>query len=114
MAENNGKYIGNTPVKEDARVPLHLKLKDKSVQQKHLSDEVKNRIDKVDDLQNQIDSIQIHGMAVATKFGNDTNIGISQKTLTDAINRIWDAIDAITGEVSRGIRLTVDPVYYIG
>ena len=115
MAGNNEKYIGNVPVKEDARTPLHLKLKDKSVLQKHLSDEVKNRIDKVDDLQNQIDSLtDPHGAAISNEFGNDPMIGISQKTLTEAFNKVWAKIDELSGEVSNDLEMTVTPEYFIG
>ena len=115
MAENKEKYIGNVPVKDDARTPLHLKLKDKSVLQKHLSDEVKSRIDKVDDLQNQIDSLtDPHGAAISNEFGNDPLIGISQKTLTEAFNKVWAKIDELSGEVSNDLEMTVTPEYYIG
>ena len=40
------------------------------------------------DLQNQIDSLTIHGMAVSNLFGDDPHIGISQKTVTDAFNKV--------------------------
>ena len=43
--------------------------------------------DKDKDLQNQIDSLQISGLALSNKFGDDPHIGISQKTLTGAIRR---------------------------
>ena len=67
-----------------------------------------------DDLQNQIDSLQISGLALSNKFGDDPHIGISQKTLTAAINDIWYKLEEITGETLVGINLTVTPEYYIG
>lgn len=70
--------------------------------------------DKDNDLQNQIDSLQISGLALSNKFGNDPHIGISQKTLTAAINDIWYKLEEITGETLVGINLTVTPEYYIG
>lgn len=70
--------------------------------------------DKDKDLQNQIDSLQISGLALSNKFGNDPHIGISQKTLTEAINDIWYKLEEITGETLVGINLTVTPEYYIG
>lgn len=70
--------------------------------------------DKDKDLQNQIDSLQISGLALSNKFGDDPHIGISQKTLTAAINNIWYKLEEITGETLVGINLTVTPEYYIG
>lgn len=70
--------------------------------------------DRDNDLQNQIDSLQISGLALSNKFGNDPHIGISQKTLTAAINDIWYKLEEITGETLVGINLTVTPEYYIG
>ena len=70
--------------------------------------------DKDKDLQNQIDSLQISGLALSNKFGDDPHIGISQKTLTAAINDIWYKLEEITGETLVGINLTVTPEYYIG
>ena len=69
---------------------------------------------KTDDLQNQIDSIEEHGVALSNEFGDDPHIGISQKALTDAINRIWQKIQEITGEQLLGFNLSVTPEYYIG
>ena len=73
------------------------------------------RLDRKDtDLQNQIDSLQIHGLAVSNMFGNDPHIGISQKTLTLALNKIWSILEDITGEVYQGFTMQVTPEYYIG
>ena len=109
------KNIGSSKMKEQPSKPLVFKMKDKSVLQKHLSDEVKNRIDKVDDLQNQIDSLtDPHGAAISNEFGNDPMIGISQKTLTEAFNKVWAKIDELSGEVSNDLEMTVTPEYYIG
>ena len=66
------------------------------------------------DLQNQIDSLQIHGLAVSNMFGNDPHIGVSQRTLTLAFNKIWSILEDITGEVLQGISMVVTPEYYIG
>lgn len=70
--------------------------------------------DKDNDLQNQIDSLEISGLALSNNFGDDPHIGISQKTLTAAINDIWYKLEEITGETLVGINLTVTPEYYIG
>jgi hypothetical protein len=47
-------------------------------------------------------------------FGNDPHIGVSQKTLTLAFNKIWSILEDITGEVLQGISMVVTPEYYIG
>ena len=67
-----------------------------------------------DDLQNQIDSLTIHGMAVSNHFGINQHIGISQKTLTLAINKLWQKLGDITGESYMGISMVVTPEYFYG
>lgn len=42
----------------------------------------------INDLQNQIDSIQIGGWAISQEFGDDEHIGISQNALTEKFNRV--------------------------
>ena len=54
------------------------------------------------------------GTALSNQFGDNPYIGVSQKTLTNSINRLWEKIEQITGEFTRGIRMTVTPDYYIG
>jgi hypothetical protein len=97
---------------------LERNIKDGNVTLKKLSNYLQNLlkllVGKDDDLQNQIDSLTISGMAVSNKFGNDPHIGISQKTLTAAINEIWYKLEEITGETLVGFNLTVTPEYYIG
>lgn len=95
------KYIGNSTIKGEPSKPLKLKL----------SERIKALFV---DLQNQIDSLEISGMALSTKFGNDPHIGICQKTLTLAINNIWAKIEEITGEQLLGITLTTSPDYTVG
>lgn len=61
------------------------------------------------DLQNQIDSFNEHGLSVSNHFGDGEHIGISQKTLTEAVNNIYilleEALDRtlldFTWELSR-------------
>ena len=66
-----------------------------------------------DDLQNQIDSLEIAGVAVSNEFGTDPHISISQKTMTDAINKLWQKLEDMTGEVLQGISMSVTPDYFI-
>lgn len=65
------------------------------------------------DLQNQIDSLEIAGVAVSNEFGTDPHISISQKTMTDAINKLWQKLEDMTGEVLQGISTSVTPDYFI-
>lgn len=75
---------------------------------------IKNEINKyIQDLQNQIDALDIHGIAVSNKFGTDKHIAISQKTMTDAINKLWQKLEEITGEIYQGINMVVTPDYFI-
>ena len=66
------------------------------------------------DMQNQINGIHEGGVAVSNEFGTNPYISISQKTITDAISRIWGKLDELTGEPSEGIIMTVTPAYFIG
>lgn len=65
------------------------------------------------DLQNQIDSFNEHGVSVSNVFGTDQHVGVSQKTLTDAFNKLWQKIEDITGDALQGISMTVTPDYFI-
>lgn len=65
------------------------------------------------DLQNQIDSLEIAGVAVSNEFGTDPHISISQKTMTDAINKLWQKMEEMTGEQLQGISMVVTPEYFI-
>ena len=95
-------------VKEEVIKPLIQNLEDKH------DEDVRRLMDKDEDLQNQIDSFNEHGLSVSNEFGDDPHIGISQKTLTDAINKIWQMFEDITGEVFGGISMAVSPEYFIG
>lgn len=98
------KYIGSSKISEKPKKSLVFKL----------SEKVRGILA---DLQNQISSQQIHGLAVSNAFGMeeaDKLIGVSKYTLTDAFNRIWNKLEDITGEVLRGISMEVTPVYFTG
>lgn len=128
MAEKETQ-IGRAKMKQAPQKPISFKLKDKSVKIKHLDDKIVTpeklsdstkqvfediMKERTDDLQNQIDSLEMAGVAVSNEFGSDPHIGISQKTLTDAINAIWSKIEDITGDVIQGISMSVTPEYFIG
>lgn len=67
-----------------------------------------------DDLQNQLDSLQIAGVALSTKFGADTHIGISQKTLTDEWNNVYHLLEEALGRTLLGFTWNVTPTYIYG
>jgi hypothetical protein len=83
----------------------------KSILLKHLNPEVVTKL--TEDLQNQIDAYNEHGIMVSNQFGTDTHISVSQKTITEAINRIWQKIEDMTGEVLQGVNMVVTPTYFI-
>ena len=120
--------IGRAKMKQPPQLPLSFKLKCRAVKTKHLdcksvtpdklSDDsiayFKNAFKKeIDDLQNQIDAYNEHGVFVSNEFGDDPHIGISQKVITQAINKLWQKIEDITGEMLQGIYMTVDRDYFI-
>ena len=67
-----------------------------------------------DDLQNQIDSFNEHGLSVSNKFGNNEHIGISQKTLTRAINNIYAILEGVTGQTYLGFTWQITPEFFVG
>lgn len=103
---------------QSPRIKLNPKLADHCIKKKHLSDEVSvqfdHLFDKTKDLQNQIESAEIGGFAVSNVFGENSHVGMSQKALTDAINKIWSKIEDITGESILGFQMGITPEYYIG
>ena len=55
-----------------------------------------------------------NGAGLTNQFGNDELIGVNQKTLTIALNDIWNKIRSITGEITDEINMSVNPQYFIG
>ena len=68
----------------------------------------------VEDLQNQIDSLDEHGVALSNKFGLDSHIGISQQRLTDAINNIYHLLEEALGRTLLGFTWNVTPTAIFG
>ena len=109
------------------------KIKDKAVTPEKLNESVKpyitNDVDKKhDDISRSLDtkynniteelysmvrSLQVGGIALSGKFGDRTDIGIHQKTLTKAIGKLWDEIGKITGKTYMDFSLTVQPTFIV-
>lgn len=56
----------------------------------------------------------ISGKFIVNKFGNSTEIGISQKLLTDTVNDLYAKLREMNGEPPVGLYMNVTPEYYIG
>ena len=93
------------------RVPTILT--DLCVKTKHIDDEAVTE-DKLDeDLLNQIRSAGAHGYALAKEFGDSTLIGVCQKALTKAFDKVYGILEELSGNVYRGISMVVTPSYFI-
>jgi hypothetical protein len=118
MNENN-RHIGESRLLGKPKKPLHIMLKEECVKPEHLSEKIITEVfqpllkEFTEDIQHQIDAASQHGIAVSNEFGTDEYISVSQKTLTDAFNKIWNKIEDITGEPITGIIMTVTPGYFI-
>lgn len=79
--------------------------------------QIKELDKKVDSTYKELRTIVVssknNGVALSDRFGNNDDIGITQKTLTEAINSIWKKLEQITGEPAGGIDFTVTPDYFI-
>ena len=103
------KYIGEAHLKEQPIKKIGLVIAPGAVTPEHLSDRVLDEviqpaIDRAANaLQEEINSIEISGLALSQELGNNPNIGISQKALTEKFNTIYskteiDNMFSSTGE----------------
>ena len=76
------------------------KISDNAIQPRHIPQGTVRYI--TEDVQNQIDGIQVAGVAVSNEFGNDPHIGISQKKLTEAIGGQQEAIEGLENSIAPG------------
>ena len=65
-------------------------------------------------LQNQIDSLEKHGVALSDRFGLNPHIGISQSRLTDAWNNVYHLLEEALGRTLLGFTWQVTPTYIYG
>ena len=81
---------------------------------KKFKEDVESRLTSMDiEIQSFLQSVA-GGTAVIDKFGDNDLVAVNQKTTTDAINKLWQKIEDITGEVLQGFNMTITPGYYIG
>ena len=67
-------------------------------------------------LEQELESIAAtckNGIIIANEFGSKEYATMSQKAITDQINRLWDKIESLTGESTQGITMTVNPDYFV-
>lgn len=100
---NNGK-----PEKlEDRLDALQGRIDTEAVAKVDMLDEKYANI--TNELYDMVASLQVGGIALSNQFGDREDIGITQKSLTKAIGRIWDEISTITGKEYMKFSLTVSP-----
>ena len=101
MGNNKQDYLGRSAVKGKPQKGLKFNLSEQALSK--IAAKAREEVTPdLNDLQNQVDSIQIHGMAVSNEFGDDPHIGISQKKLSEehderlaTENGLQDQINAI-------------------
>lgn len=54
------------------------------------------------------------GSAITDQFGNSELVAVNQKVHTAAINKIYEILEDITGNIYHGINMVVTPKYFIG
>ena len=67
-----------------------------------------------EDLQNQIDSLEVSGLALSNIFGGDPHIGISQKKLSWFANYVLTLLEEALGRTLLGFTWEVTPTYIYG
>ena len=98
-------------------------IRNKAVNKYKIGDDVQGAIvlpitDQIDqkftnitnELYNMIASLQVGGIALSSQFGDRTDIGINQKTLTKALGKFWEEMGKITGKDYMDFTFTVVPV----
>lgn len=61
-----------------------------------------------EEFESVINSVEAGNMAVSQTFGNIQTIGISQKTLTEIINKVMDNVDGVTNNDTFGAKITTN------
>ena len=69
---------------------------------------------KIKELEELIRIFTIEKVGLTDQFGDSQIAAVSQKALTDAINKLWQKLEDMTGEILQGISMVISPEYYIG
>ena len=69
--------------------------------------------EKENELNSIVDEVRERKIGLSNNFGDGETVGINQKVLTQAINKLWQKIEDMTGEILQGINMTVTPDYFI-
>ena len=65
------------------------------------------------ELRQLVTSYTESGIALSNHLGSNTDIGITQKAITDEFVRVWDKLNEITGEPGNGICVKITPDVFI-
>lgn len=82
--------------------------------QENFNNQIQEIKEELRELSTLIHSMAESGVVLSDQFGDEQYFGINQRTLTKAINDLWDKIESITGESDKSINMIVTPSYYIG
>lgn len=112
MGTKTEKYIGQSPIKGTPKSPFSFTIKNKAVTVSKLGDDVIAYIENLLEKQKQeiIAIIDEHNKSFVQHFGDSTSIGISQRILTQTIQRINAHLNDIIGVSHSGVfTLTATP-----
>lgn len=102
------------------------KIKDGAVTLIKLSPDVRKKLKDLQDycdwlrkmlaaLENEIATISAgSGIPISTIFGSSDEVCVSQKAITNALQKLWAKLEEITGEAYNGVTIDISPTYYIG
>ena len=92
--DNTKKYIGESPIKENPQKKLKIKLTDGAVTTDKIADKSITVNKLGEDVTAVIQDIDHYGVMVAQEFGDNANISISQRKLTEEVQSIHAVIDS--------------------
>lgn len=123
MSELKEKYIGESGMLSQPSKKLTLviadgavttdKIGDESVTPEKLSPRIMTEVIEPTyaELQTQINNINNGNLT--NDFGDREDLAISQVTLTEAINGLWEKIESVTGENLYDISMTIVPNFFV-
>lgn len=67
----------------------------------------------MDELRQLVTSYTAHGVALSRCFGPNDDIGVTQRSLTNEITRIWNKFNELTGEPGKSIHVEITPDVFV-